>query len=100
MYKKEKEEYQKMKKAIDHSTLLLDEKAIETGRAINEAHRLIGERNALIAVYEKETGLTYDKDITVDIDQLIAMKTKHEDEINASSRNVAIKKKNTGTVPR
>ena len=74
MYEKEKEEYQKMKKAIDHSTLLL--------------------------VYEKETGLTYDKDITVDIGQLIAMKTKHEDEINASSRNVAINGKNTGTVPR
>lgn len=77
MYEKEKELYKKMKEAIDQSTLLLDEKAIEIGKAINEAHRLIGERKDLIETYEKETGLRYDKTLSVDIEKLEAIKDEH-----------------------
>lgn len=82
MYEAEKQEYQRMKRAIDKNTLRLDKKAIEIGKAVNEAHRMVGEREDLIAIYEAKTGLKYDKDHAVDIERLLDMKKKHEDEIN------------------
>jgi len=85
MYEAEKQEYQKMTSAIDKRTLLLDEKAIEIGKAINKVHRLIGEREEMIAAYEKETGLKYDRTFSVDIDKLMEMKKNHEDAINGLS---------------
>ena len=85
MYEKEKELYKKMKEAIDQSTLLLDEKAIEIGKAINEAHRLIGERKGLIEIYERETGLKYENAYAVDVEKLLATKREHEELIGIAT---------------